>query len=581
MAFDGIVIANLAFELNSSLAGGRISKIYMPDKNEIILHIKNNSKNYKLLISANPSLPLMYLTEESKKNPAAAPAFCMLLRKYLGTAKITAIAQQGLERIICINFEHFDELGDLSKKKLYIELMGKHSNIIFTDSSDKILDSIRRIPVYLSSLREVLPGRQYFLPQELQKSDPLSTDFNEFYSILKQSNQSLIKALYMSFAGISPLCADEVCFRCGINGEQACAWLSEDVSRHVFNIFNILLDEIKNHNFHPAIIYKNQQPFEFASFKLSSFAAPAYEAVYYKSISSLLYNYYSQKNRYESIRQKTADLKKHINSLLEKNNKKYAVQEKQILDSDKKEKFKVYADLINTYSYSLKGGEKTLVCENYYDSGNTISIPLDANLSASENAVKYYEKYSKLKRTKAALTLEIAKTKADIEHLMSILVSLELSEDDEDFMQIRSELAQYGYIKKNSSSKNIKIKSKPIHFISSDGFDIFVGKNNYQNEEVTFKKAAPEDWWFHAKGVPGSHVIVKTEGREMTDRAFEEAAGLAAYYSKSGKNDKVEVDYIQRKNVKKVNGGVPGFVIYHNNWSMSISPSNKLAEVKT
>ena len=184
MAFDGIVIANLAFELNSSLAGGRISKIYMPDKNEIILHIKNNSKNYKLLISANPSLPLMYLTEESKKNPAAAPAFCMLLRKYLGTAKITAIAQQGLERIICINFEHFDELGDLSRKKLYIELMGKHSNIIFTDSSDKILDSIRRIPVYLSSLREVLPGRQYFLPQELQKSDPLSTDFNEFYSIL-------------------------------------------------------------------------------------------------------------------------------------------------------------------------------------------------------------------------------------------------------------------------------------------------------------------------------------------------------------------------------------------------------------
>ena len=341
-----------------------------------------------------------------------------------------------------------------------------------------------------------------------------------------------------------------------------------------------MLDDVKQSVFYPRIIYKNGVPVEFASFNLSSFKSPVYETVIYTSISSLLYDYYSQKSRYERIRQKTAELRRHINSLLEKNNKKYALQEKQIIDSDKKEKFKIYADLINTYSYDLKGGEDILICKNYYDNDNEISIPLDSTMSASENAVNYYEKYSKLKRTKEALSSEIKKTRSDIEHLNSILVSLDLLEDDDDLLQVKNELVQYGYIKKRSSIKDTKIKSKPLHFISSDGFDIFVGKNNYQNEEITFKKAVSDDWWFHAKGVPGSHVIIKCEGKEPTDKTFEEAAGLAAYYSKSGKNSKVEVDYVRRKNIKKVNGTAPGFVIYHNNWSMSINPSNKLHKVK-
>lgn len=580
MAFDGIVTANLVFELNSKLTGGRISKISMPESDEIILNIKNNSQNYKLLISASPSLPLMYLTDEIKKNPSTAPAFCMLLRKHIGNARIISIKQQGLERIVEIIFEHFDELGDICHKKLYIELMGKHSNIIFTDLSDKILDSIKRIPSHLSSLREVLPSRSYFLPESLKKAEPLSTCFEEFSVLLRNSKQNLGKTLYMSFSGISPLCSDEICLRCGINSEAACDSFDTDTITHIYNIFNILLDDVKQSVFYPRIIYKNGVPVEFASFNLSSFKSPVYETVIYTSISRLLYDYYSQKSRYERIRQKTAELRRHINSLLEKNNKKYALQEKQIIDSDKKEKFKIYADLINTYSYDLKGGEDILICKNYYDNDNEISISLDSTMSASENAVNYYEKYSKLKRTKEALSSEIKKTRSDIEHLNSILVSLDLSEDDDDLLQVKNELIQYGYIKKRSSVKDIKIKSKPLHFISSDGFDIFVGKNNYQNEEITFKKAVSDDWWFHAKGVPGSHVIIKCEGREPTDKTFEEAAGLAAYYSKSGKNSKVEVDYVRRKNIKKVNGTAPGFVIYHNNWSMSINPSNKLHEVK-
>lgn len=576
MAFDGLVVANLVHELRTQLLGSRITKIAMPNKDELLFQIKSHTGNHKLLVSAGASLPLMYLTPEKKPSPMVAPAFCMLLRKHIGNAKIVDIYQLGLERIIGIRFEHLDELGDPAVKKLYVELMGKHSNIIFTDENDIILDSIKRIPSSVSSIREVLPGRTYFIPDELKKEDFFHLSLDKFKHILQTRENSISKALYLNIAGISPLIAEEICTRAGISSESSSLLLSDLEALHLFHTLELLAEDIKNGTFFANIIYENDIPVEFSSTKLMMYENPRFQVKEYPSISEVLFQFYAEKDMYMRIRQKSADLRKIVSSLLERASKKYDLQEKQLRDAEKKEKFKVYGDLLNTYGYSLQGGEEYLICENFYDDNKEIKIPLDKNLSAIENAKRYYEKYAKLKRTDEALSLEIQKTESDIRHLTSIAASLELASEETDLNQIKEELMEYGFLRRSANTKKEKLISKPLHFITKEGFHIYVGKNNYQNEELTFKIASPNDWWFHAKGMAGSHVIVKTENKELPDSVFEEAASLAAYYSKARHNEKVEIDYIQRKNIKKVPSSAPGFVIYHTNWSMMASPKAQI-----
>ena len=579
MAFDGIVISNLTYELNTNLVGGRISKISMPEDNELIFTIKNNAKTYRLLVSASASLPLVYLTDVNKPAPKVAPAFLMLLRKYIGTAKINNIFQMGLERILCFELEHLNELGDLSHKRMYIEIMGKHSNIIFTDENNKIIDSIKRISANMSSLREVLPGREYFLPEELKKKDLLNTGLEEFIEILKSKEYPLVKSIYMNFAGISPLIAEEIILRASLLSQAPSTSLSELEYTHLFHTIQNLLEDINAHNFTPNIIYKGEEAIEFSSINLYSYEGKEYKRESFDSVSKMLYDFYSSREAFVLNRQKSSDLRRIVNTALERASKKYDLQEKQLQDADKKDIYRVYGDLLNTYGYSLKGGESSFTTENFYDDNKEITIPLDKNKSAKENAKKYYDKYAKLSRTTKALSEEILKTKNDIEHLQSIQTALEVSSDDESLSQIRQELVDFGYIKKHSSAKKQKIASHPYHYISSDGYDIYVGKNNYQNEELTFKVATGNDWWFHAKGIPGSHVILKSNNEEeLPDRAYEEAAALAAFYSKAKDADKVEVDYIQKKNIKKVAGAAPGFVIYHSNWSMVATPKANLQQ---
>lgn len=581
MAFDGIVISNLSYELNTNLVGGRISKISMPEENELIFTIKNNAKTYRLLISASASLPLVYLTDVNKPAPKVAPAFLMLLRKYIGTAKITDVFQMGLERILCFKLEHLNELGDLSHKCMYVEIMGKHSNIIFTDENNKIIDSIKRISANMSSLREVLPGREYFLPDELKKKDLLNTELEEFIEILKSKEYALSKSIYMNFAGISPLIAEEIVLRASLSSQAPSTSLSELEYTHLFHTIKNLLDDISSHNFSPNIVYRKEEAIEFSSVKLYSYESDEYKNTYYDSISKMLYDFYSSRESFVLNRQKSSDLRRIVNTALERASKKYDLQEKQLQDADKKDIYRIYGDLLNTYGYSLKGGESSFTTENFYDENKEITIPLDKNKTAKENAKKYYDKYAKLSRTTKALSEEILNTKNDIEHLLSIQTALEVSSDDESLSQIRQELVDFGYIKKHSSVKQKKSTSHPYHYISTDGYDIYVGKNNYQNEELTFKVATGNDWWFHAKGIPGSHVILKSNNEEeLPDRVYEEAAALAAFYSKAKDSEKVEVDYIQKKNIKKVAGAAPGFVIYHSNWSMIATPKADLQLVK-
>lgn len=570
MALDGIAVANLAFELDACLTGGKIAKIAQPEPDELLLTIKNNKTAYRLLLSAGASLPLIYLTGQNKQAPLTAPAFCMLLRKYIGNGRILRIEQPGLERIINFTIEHLDEMGDLKRKILIIELMGKHSNIIFCQENGTILDSIKHIPGSVSSVREVLPGRPYFIPDTRQKADPLQLTEEAFSGHVLSRPIPLGKAIYNGITGISPAVSEELCFRAALDSSVPANQLTGQEAALLFTELQKLADRIRKHDFSPVIYYEGEVPAEFSALPLTHFSSLT--AREFSSISEVLENYYAARDQITRIRQKSSDLRRIVQTALERNQKKYDLQIRQLKDTEKREKFRIYGELLNTYGYELTGGEKTLKAVNYY-TGDEVTIPLDETLDARENAKRYFEKYNKLKRTWEALSELTETTRAEIEHLESIRTALDLALYEEDLTQIKEELREYGYIKKRGpGDKKARITSRPLCYRSSGGFLIYVGKNNYQNEELTFKIASGNDWWFHAKGIPGSHVIVKTEGKELPDRDFEEAAALAAYYSKGQGSEKVEVDYIQKKHVKKAAGGKPGFVIYHTNYSMLAAP---------
>ncbi len=571
MALDGIVISSLVHELNETILGQKISKIAQPENDELLLTIKGNSTQHRLCLSASASLPFAYLTESNKTAPLTAPTFCMVLRKHIANGKITKIYQPGLERIIHFEIEHLNELGDLCKKELIIELMGKHSNIIFCNEDKTIIDSIKHVSSAMSSVREVLPGRQYFIAAtQGEKTSPLDVSASVVADILRQKPSTVVKAIYGSFTGISPLLANEISFRAGIDADAPVASLSEDQLLHLANHFCWFMDEVKAHQFDPVIIRKDRVPVEFSCMDLKEYAD--YDIERYDSISRVLEVFYAERSNYTRIRQKSVDLRKIVSTALERNVKKYDLQLKQLKDSEKKEKYKLYGEMIQAYGYGLPEGAKELLAENYYDNNNIIKVPLDPTLSAMENSKKYFDKYGKLKRTAEALNELIVQTKAQIDHLESIQNALDIATSADDLVQIKQELAEYGFIKKNRSAKKEKIKSKPFHYRSTDGYDIYVGKNNYQNDELTFKFATGNDWWFHAKGIPGSHVIVKSNNEELPDRVFEEAGKLAGYYSKGRDSDKIEIDYLQKKNVKKPNGSAPGFVVYYTNYSLTIHP---------
>ena len=569
MALDGIVIANLVCELNQNILNSRINKIAQPEKDELLFTLKGPNGQQRLAMSASASLPFLYLTDQNKKSPLTAPNFCMLLRKHIANGRIIRIEQPGLERIIRFEIEHLDDLGDLCHKILIVELMGKHSNIIFCQEDNTIIDSIKHISAQVSSVREVLPGRTYFIPETTRKENPLLSTRESFFTSVFRKPESVCKAIYSSYTGISPSIANEICDRAGIDGDFSASSLNEDEQLHLFHHFEWFLTDIRELRFFPNIIYKGKEPIEFAAVRLHTYQN--YETKAFDSISNVLETYYAVRNVYTRIRQKSSDLRRIVATALERNRKKYILQQKQLKDTEKRETYKIYGELLNTYGYGLKEGAKSLEALNYY-TNEMITIPLNGDLSASENAKKYFDRYGKLKRTYEALTELVRETKAEIDHLESIATALDIAVLEEDLVQIKEELTDFGYIRKKRNEKRAKSKSKPFHYISSDGFHMYVGKNNFQNDELTFQFSSGSDWWFHAKGMPGSHVIVKTDGKELPDATYEEAGKLAGYNSKGKNSEKVEIDYLQRKHVKKPNGSAPGFVVYYTNYSLTIHP---------
>lgn len=568
MALDGIVISNITAELQEKLTGARISKIAQPEADELMLTLKGPSGQYRLLLSAGASLPLIYLTAANKPSPMTAPNFCMLLRKHIGNGKITRIWQPSLERIIHFEIEHLNEMGDRCRKDLILELMGKHSNLIFCNDEGMIIDSIKHVSVQTSSVREVLPGRPYFIPVTQEKCSPLDTSLEEFCGTVFSKPMPLSKALYNSYTGISPVIAEELCHRASLESDQSANSISRLEQMHLFHMFELMMEDVKTAQFSPAIVYdEDRVPVEFASLPLTMYQDM--HTVAFESASEMLETYYAMKNTLTRIRQKSSDLRRIATTALDRSRKKYDLQKRQLKDTSKRDKYKIYGELIHAYGYGVEEGAKSFEALNYY-TNEMMTVPLDPTLSTQENAQKYFDKYGKLKRTYEALSELIQETEAEIQQLESICTFMDMALSEEDLVQVKEEMTDAGYIRRKYTGKKVKITSRPFHYVSSDGYDMYVGKNNFQNDELTFKVAAGNDWWFHAKGAPGSHVIVKTGGDELPDRTFEEAARLAAYYSKNRGAEKVEIDYIEKKHVKKPNGSKPGFVVYYTNYSMMI-----------
>ena len=581
MALDGLVIHSIVDELHKKLLGGKIDKVYQPENDEVVLHIRNNKENFKLVLSCSASNPRVYLASDYKKeNPINAPMFCMLFRKYIQGGNIVNVSQVDFERIIKISVESFDELKEKTTKDIIIEIMGRHSNIILTHSSNnKIIDSAKRIPPSVSRVRQILPGQTYVLPPKQDKLNPITDiSLNSFVDTLSSFNGPIFKAIYSKFLGISPVIAKEICFRANIDENLLVSEISSDDISKIYREFHNLFKYIKDNIYNPCMVIDTSidKVLDFSCINLSLFSNLS--IINDDSISKILENYYATKDIKDRIHQRSSDLRKSISIKLDRLYNKLNKQEKELIESENAQIYKIKGELITSYIYMIEKGMESVEVANFYDlEYKNIKISLNTNFTPSENAQKYFKKYNKLKTAKKEITSQMEITKEEIDYLENIMLSIENCENLAELMDIREELGKVGYLRsKNNSKKETKLTTKPHEFVSSNGFKISVGKNNKQNDHLTLKVASNEDIWMHTKNIPGSHVIIKTEGKEVPDETIFEGAMLAAFFSKSKMSSQVPVDYTKKKNVKKPNGAKPGMVIYDTNNTIYVTPTEEL-----
>ncbi len=574
MALDAVAIRALVNELQV-LVGGRIDKIHQPERDEIVVHVRTYENNYKLVVSASSAHPRIHLTQASKKNPAVAPLFCMLLRKHISSGKIVAVEQEGFERIVKISVESYDELGDLTTKQLIIEIMGRYSNIILVAADNRIIDSVKHIDESVSSVREILPGGVYEAPPVQNKKN--LTDFDNDVLLDFTRPQKADKALISSIGGISPLTARELVYS---------VFGTTDINSQEININRAaalkvavlkLCENVKKGNFSPCLITDNNtgRIIEFSAIAIEQYENLA-EAESYDSMNALVDAFYHKRDMHERMRQKSADLVKLLNNSRERAAKKMSILERTLKDAENLDTYKIYGDLLTANIYRMSEGMKEIELENFYESDcPKIKIALDPAMGPSQNAQKYYKKYNKAKTALTESAKQLEASRNDLEYIESTLAMVENCESVEDINAIRSELIEQGYIARRQVNKNKRKKetSKPMHFVSGDGFDIYVGRNNTQNDYLTLKLANSSDLWFHTKDIHGSHTIIKLGlDKEVPHKTIFEAAQLAAYYSKARESSQVPVDYTVIKNVKKPNGAKPGMVIYEGYNTIYVTP---------
>ncbi|ENQ3106665.1 Predicted component of the ribosome quality control (RQC) complex, YloA/Tae2 family, contains fibronectin-binding (FbpA) and DUF814 domains [Bacillus sp. 491mf] len=560
MAFDGLFTRAITHEIANSLQTGRISKIYQPSKYEILLHIRANGKNQKLLLSAHPTYARMHLTTQNYDSPALPPMFCMLLRKHLEGGFIEKIEQIDLERMIQITIRSRNEIGDESLKTVIIEIMGRHSNIILVDSKTNIiLDSLKHVSLAVNRHRTVYAGIEYVAPPTQQKINPLQIETQEeFIRPLDFLSGNMDKQLVGAFTGISPLFAKEVVAKAGMVNEHA---LSE--------AFFTLQKPLLQHQYTPSMIVANGKEF----FYLFPLAHLKGEEKTFSSVSELLDRFFFGKAERDRVKQQAHDLERFMQNEKAKNEKKLIKLQKTLEDAGKADKYQLFGELLTANMYAMKKGDKEIEVINYYDeNSSTVKIALDPLRTPSENAQRYFQKYQKAKNSITIVEEQIEKTNEEIVYFDSLLQQMEAA-SSKDIEEIREELAEEGYVR-NRKTKNVKKKpTKPVldKYIASDGTEILVGKNNKQNDYLTNKLARRDEIWLHTKDIPGSHVVIRS--LEPSDETLVEAAKLAAYFSKAKESSSVPVDYTKIRHVKKPSGAKLGFVTYDNQQTVYVTPN--------
>lgn len=573
MPFDGILTSNVIFELHNMLEGGKIDKIYQPEHDEIVLSVHRGKEKHKVFLTSNSSDARIQLIQEMPPNPAQPPAFCMLMRKHIQGGKIEGIFQRDTERIVEFCIASFNEMGYPTTKKLIVEIMGKHSNITLIDSStEKIIDSIKRVSFDVNRYRQLLPGMSYIYPPSQNKIPFNALSKSEFFDIFSNSNQKISKALVSAIMGMSPFAAAAICSAAGISEDTYTSAVSPDEIGKIYEQYDLLVNNVSEGKFSPCV-WEDEQgaPIDFYCFDHPDYSL-AYKRIDFEHIDEAESYYYTKKRSTNRIRQKSTDLDKILNAALDKLYLKKARLSEDILQAENSDIFRLKGELIFANIHLIKQGSASVSLLNYYN-GDNVEVALDPRLSPSENGQKYYKKYNKLKTALTQKNIQLEETEKEIAYLESVHQLLDEASDFNDVEEIRNELSNVGYIRKKSSSQKNKSVSSPAHeHRTSDGFKILAGRNNRQNDVLTLKTAGSKDIWFHTKDIPGTHVILFTEGREPSEKALFEAASVAAYYSKGKMSENVPVDYTLVKYVRKPSGAKPGMVIFDHNKTLYVSP---------
>ncbi|MGM9636725.1 MAG: NFACT family protein [Eubacteriales bacterium] len=575
MAFDAGMVAAITKELRDRLTLARIEKVHQPEKDEILLLLHSGRDNLRLTISASANNPRIHLTDEIKENPSVPPMFCILLRKHLSGGKILDVEQMGFERVIRIRIESKDDMGYFSEKRLYAEIMGKYSNLILTDGEDRILGAIRPVDFTTSAKRQVLPGMRYELPPAQDKANPLTETKEGFFARLEGFEPSFRtdKFITANYQGISATVAREIAFTTGEN--LSCG------KNLLWNAFSRLVGRILSGDFEPCLVVdENDHPTEYCFFEIFQYGA-GYHCVRMNSFSELIEKFFASRDQSDRVRQRAGDLLKLIHNAKSRLEKKSDAQREELTEAGKKDEYRRMGDLITGEMYRLKRGMDFAMLTDYADEAMPlVRVELDPRLSPAANAQRYYKKYNKAKNAEEILSVQLAESEAEIAYLDSVLDSLSRAKGQSELDEIRTELSGAGYgsrMRKNPGGAK-KTPSKPLTFRTTGGYRLLCGKNNVQNEQISFKIAGKGDWWFHVKNAPGSHVVLLCDGEEPSERDFTEAAMIAAYHSSLAQAKNIAVDYTQIRNLKKPAGAKPGFVIYHTNYSAYVTPDPALCE---
>ena len=581
MPLDALCLSGVVHELQNALSGAKIDKIYQPGRDEVVLALRAPAGNVKLLLSANPSHPRAHLTQISRENPDKPPMFCMLLRKHLSGARLLELVQPPMERVVDLRLEALDELGDRVERRLVLEAMGRHSNLILLDGEGRIIDCLRRVDSDMSARRQVLPGLFYRLPPAQEKLDPSSLDRAALESALAAAPEEsqADKWLLDTFGGLSPLICRELAFRAGGATDARLHQMGEGGRSRLLDELEGLLRSVQENSFTPVMLEKEGHPSDFTFQPISQYG-PAVSCVPFPSFSALLDRFYEQRENQERVRQRGQDLIRSVTNARDRAARKIGLQEQELAATRDRERLRQFGDIITSNLHAMEKGMSRLTAADFYDPEcPQIHIPLDPLLTPQQNAAKYYKEYNKAKTAESILTLQLEKGRRDLDYLNSVLEAIALAEGERDLQEIRQELTDTGYLRRPSKARDRgkRVASKPMEFRSSSGLRISVGKNNTQNDLLTTKQAFKSDLWFHTQKIHGSHVILWTEGGQPDLTSIQEAAQLAAWFSQGRESGKVAVDYTPVKYVKKPGGARPGMVVYTTYETAYVAPDGELA----